>query len=394
MTAAPPAARDSWQCAAAVSEAVNILNTRYTNRSEVNCGNGDRLRAWRIEEFNRPDGLRYAEVDDLHPGEGMVRVRVGVSSVNHIDRLVIGGRFSWVPLPRTPGSEFVGTVEEIGEGTPAVSVGDRVAVFPKMFCGKCRYCLMHQEGICLSGWNPSRAPVDLSTNMLPLSMDGGWADQAVVPARNAVVLPDGLSFDRAFGIPLSATTAWHAIERSRAAEGEIAVVMGATGGVGLFALQILKLKGCRVIAVSGNESLSAKLREAGADAVCAGGAELNECVTGIGGERGADVIVDFLGQSTFRQSVSLLAPGGRYVTGGTLTGNSGEIDLLRLYSRQIEIIGSTTGSIRDLAAAAAACAAGKIRTFVDSEFGLEEIPDAIRRHSEHGRFGKVKIRVE
>ncbi|MBX8632924.1 MAG: zinc-binding dehydrogenase [Thermoplasmata archaeon] len=345
-------------------------------------------------EFGSPVGLKLADSAAEHPGEGTVKVRVAITAVNHIDRLVIGGRFKWVPLPRIPGSEYVGTVEEIGSGVKGIFPGDRVAVFPKMFCGNCRYCLADQESVCLSGWNPDHAPVDLSTNMLPLSMNGGWAEETLIPARNVVTLPDDLSFDSAFAVPLSGMTAWHMVERARPNSGENAVVMGSTGGIGLFAIQILKLRGCNVMAVVNDSARVYELQKLGADAVCITSDEnFADCVRDFAGKIGPDIVIDFLGQSTFQQSFSILAPGGRYATCGTMTGPGSEISLLRLYSRQIELVGSTTGSIRDLRAALQASSEGKIKTVVDSEFAFDCMPQALDRHSKRGKFGKVKVVV-
>jgi NADPH:quinone reductase-like Zn-dependent oxidoreductase len=352
------------------------------------------LKNWRIVEFGSPDGLKLADSVPLHPDKETVKIRVAVTAVNHIDRLVISGRFKWVPLPRIPGSEYVGTIQEIGSGVSGFAPGDRVAVFPKMFCRKCRYCLANQEGVCLSGWNPDRAPVDLSTNMLPLSMDGGWAEEALIPARNVVRIPDGLSFDSAFAIPLSGMTAWHLVERARPNSGDNAVVMGSAGGIGLFAIQILKLRGCNVMAAVNDSAKAGELKKLGADAVCSTSKEnFADCIRDFAGHIGADIVIDFLGQSTFTQSFSSLAPGGRYATCGTMTGPNSEISLLRLYSRQIELVGSTTGSIRDLRAALKASSEGKIRTVVDSEFMLDSLPRALERHSQRGKFGKVKVIV-
>ena len=352
------------------------------------------MKSWQITKFDGTGAFNLRDVTEPRLKSDFVRIRVSRTSVNHIDRMTIGGRFPWVELPRTPGSEYVGTVEEVPPDVEDVRQGDRVAVFPKMFCGVCRYCTSGQESTCLSGWEPSSAPVDLSTNMLPLSMDGGWAETAVIPARNTVRIPDRLSFDDTFGIPLSGMTAWHMIKRARAAPGEKAIVMGSAGGIGISAMQILKMHGVSVLAVSSIPAHMQKLKRMGADAVSlADMKEFSLALQEFAGREGADIVVDPLGQSTFQQSFMALAPGGRYVTCGSLTGATSELSILRLYSRQIELIGSTTGSRGDLAEALEAAAAGKLTIPVDSDFGLEDVPAAVRRHSEGGRFGKVRISV-
>ncbi len=352
------------------------------------------MKSWQITDFGAGEGISLNEIPEPPLGSGFVRIRVARTSVNHIDRLTIGGRFGWVTLPRTPGSEYVGTVEEVSPDAVDVFPGDRVAVFPKMFCGLCRYCASGQESTCLGGWEPSRAPMDLSTNMLPVSMNGGWSETAVVPARNAVRLPANLSFDDAFGIPLSGMTAWHMIRRARTVPGEKAIVMGSGGAIGLSALQILKIHGVSVLAVSSTLAHMAELKRLGADAVSLPAQEeLDRELLEFAGKTGVDIVIDPLGQSTFQRSFMSLSPGGRYVTCGSLTGASAELSILRLYSRQIELIGSTTGSKRDLADALEAASSGRLTMPVDSSYGFENIPAAVQRHSERGRFGKIRISV-
>lgn len=352
------------------------------------------MKAWQITGFGSTGDIHMKDIPEPRLERGFVRVRVARTSVNHIDRLTIGGRFGWVMLPRIPGSEYVGTVEEVATDVENIQPGDRVAVFPKMFCGRCRYCISGQESTCLSGWDPSRAPVDLSTNMIPLSMDGGWSEKAVAPAVNIVSIPDRLTFDNAFAVPLSGMTAWHMVRKAKVASGEKAVVMGSNGAVGISALQILKQQGASVLAVVSSLKFMNELKRLGADVVSLSSSEeLNAGLNEFAGETGADIIIDPLGQSTFQQSFLALSPGGRYVTCGSLTGASAELNLLRLYSRQIELIGSTTGSKRDLIEALNAAAAGKLTMPVDSAFRFEDMQAAIQRHSVRGKFGKVRITV-
>ena len=328
------------------------------------------------------------------PGSGEAVVSVSHAGVNHVDRLVINGRLKWISLPRIPGAEYVGTVARKGEGVDSFETGDRVAVFPKMFCGKCRYCRSGQESVCLGAWNPSRAPVDLSTNMLPSSMDGGWAEEAVIPARNLVRLPDGLRFAEAACLPLSAMTAHHIVTRLAPARGETALVMGATGGVGVFVVQLLKLAGCTVIAAANNPSQEQVMRSIGADHVIPRtSVNVKEKALELTGGYGVDIVADSLGQSTFRDSFDSLAPCGRYVTAGTLTGPASELNLMKVYSRQLSVIGSTTGSMRDMEAVVKLASDGKIRPVINEIADFEKLPEAIERLSTPGRVGKMIVKI-
>lgn len=352
------------------------------------------MRAWQFSGFGDIDKLGIREIGQSCPGPGEVRVTVSFAGINHVDRLVVNGRLKWVSLPKTPGAEYVGTVSEAGEGVHDFHRGDRVAVFPKMFCGRCRYCLAGQEGVCLSGWNPERAPVDLSTNMLPSSMDGGWAEEALIPSRNLVKLPESLGFREAACLPLSAMTASHIVSRVRPSPGESAVVVGANGGVGHFAVQLLNLSGLAVIAIASSASQEEAMKSLGADFVIARDAgNVRESILSQTGGYGADIIVDSIGQATFRESLNSLAPCGRYVTAGTLSGPFSELSLMQLYSRQLELIGSTTGSRRDLEAVVDLASRGKMKGVVAGEYAFEELPAALEEHAKGGRLGKILLRV-
>ncbi len=352
------------------------------------------MKAWRFSEFGGIDRLHLETANIRDPGPGEVKISVAYAAINHVDRLVIGGRLKWVPLPRIPGAEYVGTVVQRGEGVEDCSVGDRVAVFPKMFCGRCRFCTTGQESVCLEAWNPERAPVDLSTNMLPSSMDGGWAEEAIAPARNLVPLPDSIGFREAACLPLSAMTAHHIVKRVSPVAGSTALVMGATGGVGAFAVQLLKLAGCTVIAVVNNKSQEQAIRDMGADHVIPRTTSpVKEEAIRMSGGYGVDIVVDSLGQTTFASSVGSLAPCGKYVTAGTLTGPVSELSLMLVYSRQLQIIGSTTGSKKDLRAVIELAASGKIRAVISSTFDFDRLPDAVENYMLQGRMGKVLVRI-
>ncbi len=352
------------------------------------------MKAWRFSEFGGIDRLHLETVSIRDPGPGEVKIAVAYAAINHVDRLVVGGRLKWVPLPRIPGAEYVGTVLQKGEGVEGFSVGERVAVFPKMFCGRCRFCTSGQESVCLEAWNPERAPVDLSTNMLPSSMDGGWAEEAIIPARNLVPLPDGIGFREAACLPLSAMTAHHIVARVSPAAGSTALVMGATGGVGAFAVQLLKLAGCSVIAVVNNKSQEGAIRDIGADHVIPRTTStVKEEAIRLSGGYGVDIVVDSLGQSTFASSIGSLAPCGKYVTAGTLTGPVSEVSLMLVYSRQLQIIGSTTGSKKDLQSVIELAVSGKLRPIISSTFDFERLPDAVENYMMQGRLGKVLVRI-
>ncbi|MEM0272770.1 MAG: zinc-binding dehydrogenase [Thermoprotei archaeon] len=346
------------------------------------------MRAWRIESFGGGDKLHLAEVEQPRAGRGEAVVRVAYAGVNPVDRSIVSGRFQWIHLPHTPGAEFVGTVEELGGDTPGVKVGDRVAVMPNLFCGECHYCVRGEESSCLANPNIEREPY-----LLAIHGDGGWAEYVRVPTRNLVSLPQNLDFKEASTLPVDGLTAWHMLRRVWPRPGELVVVVGSTGGVGSFALQFAKIYGCSVVAVVGGEAQARAALELGADYVVDRSEDLARFVRSVNGGRGADIVVDPVGSATWNASFLALAPMGRYVTCGVLTGTAAQLDLLRLYSMQVEVIGSTVGSRADMRRVLELASKNRFKPLIDSSYTFEELGKAYARLNEHGRRGKVVLRI-
>jgi NADPH:quinone reductase-like Zn-dependent oxidoreductase len=174
------------------------------------------------------------------------------------------GRFPWRTLPHTPGAEIVGVVEAAGPGAASVAppVGTPIALAFRLFCGQCHYCLLGREEACIADPRGAIAPVAFG-----VTAPGGWAEYVLTPAKNCLPLPPGLAPDAACTAVVDGTTAWHMVDRARVAPEERVLVVGATGGVGLYALQIARQRGALVAAVAGGADKAAALRDFGADLV-------------------------------------------------------------------------------------------------------------------------------
>jgi len=347
------------------------------------------MRAWQLEGFGGPERLRLTDRPNAPLAPGEVRVRVAWVGINPVDRSVVSGRFSFIPLPFTPGAEIVGTIEEGGNASARFDTGRPVAILPTLSCGRCRYCQRGEESACLANTH-----MDSSPHIIGVSRPGGWAEFVDVPSRNAVPLPRNLPLRDAVGFPVTATTAHHMLRRARAVVGEWVLVMGASGGVGTMAVQIARALGALVISVTGEDAHVPRLRDLGANHVINRAREdvvarVREITEGIG----ADVVIDPLGAATLSLSLSCLAPLGRLVSCGILTGTRAEIDMLRHYSRQLEYLGSTTGSRVDLEIPLRLASEGKIRTELFQEIPFESIPQGVQKLGERGRLGKLAARV-
>lgn len=173
------------------------------------------MRAVQIASFGGPENLQVVDVPRPEPGPNEVLIRVVRCGVNPVDRSQLIGRWQWLQLPHIPGSEIAGTVEMLGPGVGGLTPGQRVGVAWRLFCGRCHYCLRGHEQLCMSDPRTATAPA-----MPGAFTEGGYAEYAVVPAANAIPLPDNVDFDAACTATLDGVTAWHMMERARVAPGD------------------------------------------------------------------------------------------------------------------------------------------------------------------------------
>lgn len=364
------------------SQAYDFRNTALTKRVRI-------VRAWRFHKFGGAEALALDDVPLPEAGTRDVILQVRYAGVNPVDRSTISGRFDWITLPHIPGSEFSGVVQSVGKGVSSVNCGDRVVVMPKLFCGRCYYCIRGDESLCLENPRMRREPY-----IIGVYTGGGWAEYTRVPESNVFRIPDGLDVAQATTLAVDGFTAWHMFERARLSMDDVVLVMGATGGVGSFLVQLAHMAGCETVAVVSSAVQAEAAAGLGADHVV-DRSELDvvKSVKEITHGRGVDVAFDPLGSATWSISTSALAPAGRYVTCGVLTGSEVNLSLLELYSMQFEIVGSTTGSKRDFVRVLEAMSRGRVKGLIDSVFPFTSAREALSRLSQHGRLGKVLIQV-
>ncbi|CAA9590141.1 MAG: Alcohol dehydrogenase class III, partial [uncultured Thermomicrobiales bacterium] len=244
------------------------------------------------------------EIPVPQPGAGEALVRVGAAGICHTELHLRHGVLNLGVAPLVPGHEIAGEVAAVGPGVDAVRPGDRVAVYYYVGCGRCSWCRQGQENLC-------RDVVD----QFGFTADGGWAEYVVVPARNLVPLPDGLTVEEAAALGCSATTALHAVRSVADVRlGETVVVYG-VGAVGYALIQLCRLAGARVIAVGRTPAKLALAAELGAD-VTINADELNPAVETLRltGDEGADVVFELVGiTETMERSVAMLRRRGRLV---------------------------------------------------------------------------------
>src|SRR5215472_8206679 len=339
------------------------------------------MKAVRIHQFGGPEVLTYEDIRDPEPRKDEVLVGVRACSLNHLDLWVRKG-LPGVKLPHILGSDIAGEVLEVGEYVTGIKPGQRVIVAPMHFCGHCVKCLAGQQNQCRE------------FTVIGNAVDGGNCELFRAPAANVIPIPDSLDFEQAASVPLVFVTAWHMlVALGGLRPGQTVLILGASSGVGIAAIQVAKMFHCRVITTAGNE---AKLEKARALLAADYGIDhhkqkISDEVRKITNKEGVDIVVEHVGAATWDESIKCLKTAGTLVTCGATTGPSVGIDLRHLFARQLRILGSYMGTMAELQEVLGHVFAGRLKPVVDRTFPLSEIRAAHECLPMSHMFGKVIV---
>lgn len=333
-------------------------------RAAITIGHGDRGQIQFVEDWPEP-------IAD----EGMVVVEVAACAVNFHDIFTRRGMPGIkIPLPVVVGSDMAGTVKSVGGGVTDWGLGDRVLIDPISHDGK--------------------------PGMIGETSDGGRAERIAVGSGHLIRLPDAVTFEQAASLPLAYGTAHRMmITQGAVKAGEKVLVMGASGGVGAACVQLAKMAGCEVIACASSDAKLDRLKALGADH---GINYATDSILGwvkkqygkplVYGGGGVDVLVNFTGGDTMKESQRCLTLGGRLLTCGATAGFDVGIDMRFLWTFEHHMIGSNGWSRADLVALLELIAAGQLDPVVDRVLPLEEAAEAERILEDREVVGKVLIR--
>lgn len=346
------------------------------------------MKACRVYEFGGPDRLRIEEVPRPEIGPEDVLVRLRAAGLNRADILVREGRFAELskqqPLPITPGVEGAGDIVEIGSAVSSRRVGQRVALLPMLTCGACAGCTTGDLSTC----------ADLT--IIGEHTDGTYAEYIAVPARNAIPIPDTLTYEESAASIVAYMTAWHMLKsRGELTAAETILVVGAGSGMGSAAVQVARALGAEVIATTSTEAKAEQLRAIGAKEVInyRDHPAFSSRVRELTGGTGVDLVHDTVGGATMQESIHSLRHGGRLVAMGSHSGRTAEINLVSIHRNEIDVRGSHTATHRDIEEMMPALADGSLVPVIDSSFSLEEAASAQQRLVHEDRFGKVVLTI-
>lgn len=342
------------------------------------------MRAAVLTRFGGPEAVELRDVADPHPSAGQVRLRVAAAAVNNTDLWTREGayglpqdpdaRAGWLghfTFPRIQGADVAGTVDEVGEGVDPGWVGRRVLVDPATYAGE--------------GAEPRLVGV------LGSEYDGGFAELVVVAADRVHDMSGSPLTDEELAcLPIAYGTATGMLERGAVRGGETVLVTGASGGVGLAAVQLAAARGCRVVAQTSADKEDL-VRASGAAVILdrsAGdlAAQLGRLVPG-----GLDAVVDVVGGPLLPTLLPGLRDGGRWVVAGAVAGPVVSLDLRRLYLHDLRLIGSTMHAPAHFEVLAEQARSGSLRPQISARYALEDIGSAHAALEQRTHVGKIVV---
>lgn len=313
------------------------------------------------------------------PGEALLRVHA--AGLNRVDLYMRdnGGGITHT-LPLTLGVEAAGVVVE-ADMDSGLQPGQKAVLYSNAFCGVCRYCRAGDQPLCVQ------------TTLMGEHRDGAFAEYVAMPSRCFFPLPDTVDLVEAGALMVAYLTAWRMLFGKRALRpGETVLVVGIGGGVAVAALQLALRAGARVLVTSSSDAKIERALALGAH----GGVnyrteKVAQRVLALTGGEGVDLVIDSVGEASWGDSLRSLRRGGRLVTCGATTGGNPPAEIQRLFIRQLEIYGSTGGSMDEFRQVVALFASGALKPVIDRRFALDDVHAAFDRMERGEQFGKVVL---
>jgi NADPH:quinone reductase-like Zn-dependent oxidoreductase len=335
------------------------------------------VKAYQIKEFGI-NKLAAVELERPSPGKHEVLVKLRAASLNYRDIMMVEGTYNpKLKLPVIPFSDGAGEVTEVGESVSHWKAGDQVCP------------------IFMQGWIDGDLDHKRSKTTLGGDLDGCLKEFGVFHEDGLVKIPNHLSFEEASCLPCAGVTAWNALMISSQTKAEETVLVQGTGGVSLFALQIAKLAGAKVIITSSSNEKLARAKELGANETInyREHEDWDSVVLDLTNKRGVDHVIEVGGPGTLQRSMRAVKMGGHIAVIGLAAGK-GEFTNVPIFMKALKLIGVFVGSRVMFEDMNAAIEKSRIMPVIDKTFGFSEVRQALEYMKSGGHFGKIVINIQ
>lgn len=346
-------------------------------------GKGGAMKALAIDGYGL-DKVSLRDLDTPSPGPGEVRVRLGAVALNHLDLWTLEGTLGIEhTFPHVLGADGAGTIDELGEGVGNLQTGTKVMINPGLSCGKCELCRAGEQSEC-----PRFA-------MLGEHVPGTFADYVTVPAANVFPYPAHLSVSEAAALGVTMLTAYRMLfTRAGLRPGEWVLVTGIGGGLAVSLFQLARAVAGRVYVTSSSDAKLERAAAMGADGgVNYATAPVARQIRKLTGNRGVDLVVDSAAGPSLDESLKTLRKGGRLVNAGATAGGKSDINMQRLFWNQLAVIGSTMGSVTDVADMLRMVAGLELKPQIARTMPFSKGVEALAELGSSERFGKIVLEL-
>jgi D-arabinose 1-dehydrogenase-like Zn-dependent alcohol dehydrogenase len=339
------------------------------------------MRAITFPRFGEPSVLRCTTVARPEPAAGEVLIRTHAAGICYHDVLSRSGKIPRDKPGQILGHEIAGEIAAVGEGVSATRLGERVVVYVRLHCGVCRYCLGGRADLCRD------------SRVVGEHGGGGYAEYTVVPSRNAVRVPDGLDLTHAAMACCPVGTSVRAVlGLGQAGPGDVVLVTGAGGGLGLHQIQVAKSVGAHVIAVTSSDAKADTIKTVGADEIIVSpDLRFSAEVWRRTGKQGADIVLENVVTTTLGESLRSATQGAAVIVLGNIGAQPVSIDPGLLIMRRIRLMGSGNATYADLRRALHLMATGAVRPMIDRVLPFTEAAEGHAMMEERRSTGRVLL---
>lgn len=336
------------------------------------------MKAYEVRQFGI-ENLSLVERERPEPGPDEVLVKFHAASLNYRDLMVISGTYNpKMKLPAVPFSDGAGEVAAVGSEVSKWKIGDRV-------------CPIFVQGWIEGDVNPQKSRTALGAGS---QGEGVLREYGAFSQQSLVKIPEYLSYEEAATLPCAAVTAWHALVVSgRLKAGETVLTLG-SGGVSVFAVQLAKLSGARVIATTSSDEKLSRLKELGADEAInyRDREDWDAAVLEATGKTGVDHVIEVGGVGTLQRSVNAVRVGGHIALIGALD-TAGQFNHVPVFMKLIRMQGIFVGSRSMFEDLSRAIDAARLRPVIDSVYGFDRVADALKHMRSGAHFGKLVVKI-